>query len=85
MGRAMIVEAVRTPVGKRGGVLAGVHPAELLGGVQAGPVSHGALRGAQNLRGVQAREHAAALADRGPDRLHDYRSAHRSSSVQLTS
>jgi hypothetical protein len=34
---------------------------------------------------VQAREHAAVLADRGPDRLHDYRSAHRSSSVQLTS
>ena len=35
MGRAMIVEAVRTPVGKRGGALAGVHPAELLGGLQA--------------------------------------------------
>ena len=35
MGRAMILEAVRTPVGKRGGALAGVHPAELLGGVQA--------------------------------------------------
>jgi acetyl-CoA C-acetyltransferase len=35
MGTAVIVEAVRTPVGKRGGALAGVHPAELLGGVQA--------------------------------------------------
>ena len=35
MGGAMIAEAVRTPVGKRGGALAGVHPAELLGGVQA--------------------------------------------------
>jgi acetyl-CoA C-acetyltransferase len=34
MGSAMIVEAVRSPVGKRGGTLAGVHPAELLGGVQ---------------------------------------------------
>src|SRR5579864_3241312 len=34
MASAVIVEAVRTPVGKRGGVLAGVHPAELLGGVQ---------------------------------------------------
>jgi acetyl-CoA acetyltransferase len=30
MASAVIVEAVRTPVGKRGGVLAGVHPAELL-------------------------------------------------------
>jgi acetyl-CoA C-acetyltransferase len=35
MGTAVIVEAARTPVGKRGGVLAGVHPAELLGGIQA--------------------------------------------------
>jgi acetyl-CoA C-acetyltransferase len=35
MGRAVIVEAVRTPVGKRGGTLAGLHPAELLGGIQA--------------------------------------------------
>ena len=35
MGTAVIVEAVRTPVGKRGGALAGLHPAELLGGIQA--------------------------------------------------
>jgi acetyl-CoA C-acetyltransferase len=35
MGTAVIAEAVRTPVGKRGGVLAGVHAAELLGGIQA--------------------------------------------------
>jgi acetyl-CoA C-acetyltransferase len=34
MGSAVIVEAVRTPVGKRGGVLAGLHPVELLGGIQ---------------------------------------------------
>jgi acetyl-CoA C-acetyltransferase len=34
MGTAVIVEAVRTPVGKRGGVLSGLHAAELLGGVQ---------------------------------------------------
>jgi acetyl-CoA C-acetyltransferase len=33
MGGAVIVEAVRTPVGKRGGELAGLHPAELLGGI----------------------------------------------------
>ena len=35
MGTAVIAEAVRTPVGKRGGVLADVHAAELLGGIQA--------------------------------------------------
>jgi acetyl-CoA C-acetyltransferase len=35
MGTAVIVEAVRTPVGKRGGALAGLHAAEILGGVQA--------------------------------------------------
>jgi acetyl-CoA C-acetyltransferase len=35
MASAVIVEAVRTPVGKRGGALASVHPAELLGGTQA--------------------------------------------------
>jgi len=34
VGTAVIVEAVRTPIGKRGGVLAGLHPAELLGSAQ---------------------------------------------------
>jgi acetyl-CoA C-acetyltransferase len=34
MGTAVIVEAVRTPVGKRGGALAGLHPAETLGTIQ---------------------------------------------------
>jgi acetyl-CoA C-acetyltransferase len=34
MGTAVIVEAVRTPIGKRGGTLAGLHPVELLGGIQ---------------------------------------------------
>jgi len=34
MGSAVIVEAVRTPVGKRGGALAGLPAAELLGGIQ---------------------------------------------------
>ena len=33
MGTAVIIEAVRTPVGKRNGVLSGVHAAELLGGL----------------------------------------------------
>jgi acetyl-CoA C-acetyltransferase len=34
VGSAVIVEAVRTPIGRRRGALAGVHPAELLGHVQ---------------------------------------------------
>jgi acetyl-CoA C-acetyltransferase len=34
MGTAVIVEAVRTPVGKRGGMLSGLHAAEILGGAQ---------------------------------------------------
>jgi acetyl-CoA C-acetyltransferase len=33
VGAAVIVEAVRTPIGKRGGVLSGLHAAELLGTV----------------------------------------------------
>ncbi len=35
MGNPVIVDAVRTPLGKRNGWLAGVHPAALLGFVQA--------------------------------------------------
>jgi len=35
VGSAVIVEAVRTPVGRRGGTLAAVHAAELLGAAQA--------------------------------------------------
>jgi len=35
MGTPVIVEAARTPVGKRGGALSGLHTAELLGGIQA--------------------------------------------------
>jgi acetyl-CoA C-acetyltransferase len=34
VGSAVIVEAVRTPIGRRRGALAGMHPAELLGHVQ---------------------------------------------------
>jgi acetyl-CoA C-acetyltransferase len=34
VGTAVIVEAVRTPIGKRGGVLAGLHAAEILGSAQ---------------------------------------------------
>src|SRR5271170_6686873 len=47
MGSAVIVEAVRTPVGKRGGALAGVHPAELLGGVQTALLDRAGLAPAE--------------------------------------
>ncbi|MET4612565.1 acetyl-CoA C-acetyltransferase [Rhodococcus sp. PvR044] len=36
MGTPVIVEAVRTPIGKRGGWLSGLHAAETLGAVQVG-------------------------------------------------
>ena len=38
VGRAVIVEAVRTPIGKRNGTLSGLHAAELLGAAQVGLV-----------------------------------------------
>jgi len=34
VGTAVIVEAVRTPIRRRGGVLAGLHAAEILGCAQ---------------------------------------------------
>jgi acetyl-CoA C-acetyltransferase len=40
---ALIVEAVRSPVGKRNGGLANVHPADLLGTVQAAAVERSGL------------------------------------------
>jgi len=36
VGTPVIVEAVRTPIGKRGGWLAGLHAAEILGAAQKG-------------------------------------------------
>ena len=36
MGNPVIVEAGRTPIGKRGGWLSGLHAAELLGAAQTG-------------------------------------------------
>ncbi|MDJ0359159.1 steroid 3-ketoacyl-CoA thiolase [Rhodococcus sp. H29-C3] len=38
MGNPVIVEAVRTPIGKRGGWLSGLHAAELLGLAQTGAI-----------------------------------------------
>ena len=43
MGTAVIVEAVRTPIGRRRGALTGLHPAEILGHVQAAVVERAGL------------------------------------------
>ena len=43
MGNPVIVAAARTPIGKRGGVLAGLHPAEILGVAQAGLLDRAGL------------------------------------------
>ncbi|HYY19718.1 MAG TPA: steroid 3-ketoacyl-CoA thiolase, partial [Streptosporangiaceae bacterium] len=47
MGTAVIVEAVRTPVGKRGGVLSGVHAAEILGSVQTALIDRTGIAAAE--------------------------------------
>ena len=39
----MIVEAVRTPIARRGGALAGLHPAELLGAAQRGLIERAGI------------------------------------------
>jgi acetyl-CoA C-acetyltransferase len=43
VGTPVIVEAVRTPIGRRGGWLSGLHPAELLGVAQASLVARAGL------------------------------------------
>jgi acetyl-CoA C-acetyltransferase len=43
MGTAVIVEAVRTPIGKRNGSLSGMHAAEILGAAQSGLVERSGI------------------------------------------
>ena len=43
----MIVEAVRTPIGKRGGMLAGLHAAEILGARADGLVDRAGIEPAE--------------------------------------
>jgi acetyl-CoA C-acetyltransferase len=43
MGVPVIVEAVRSPIGKRAGWLSGLHPAEILGAVQRGVVERAGI------------------------------------------
>ncbi len=47
MGTAVIVEAVRTPIGRRRGALAGLHPAELLGYAQTALLERAGLDAAE--------------------------------------
>lgn len=47
MGAPVIVEAARTPIGKRNGSLSGTHPAELLGSAQRGLLERAHLDSAQ--------------------------------------
>ena len=47
MGTAVIVEAVRTPIGRRRGALAGLHPAELLGHAQTALLERAGLEAAE--------------------------------------
>jgi acetyl-CoA C-acetyltransferase len=47
VAEAFIVEAVRTPVGKRGGVLSGVHAAEILGSVQTALIDRAGIAPAE--------------------------------------
>ena len=46
MGTAVICEALRTPIGRRGGTLAGLHAAEILGAAQAGLLERAGIEGA---------------------------------------
>src|SRR6201989_57834 len=52
MGTAVIVEAVRTPVGKRGGVLSGVHAAEILGSAQTALIDRAGIAPAEVEQGA---------------------------------
>ncbi len=47
MGTAVIVEAVRTPIGKRRGALAGLHPADILGQAQSALLERAGLAPAE--------------------------------------
>jgi acetyl-CoA C-acetyltransferase len=47
VGTAVIVEAVRTPIGKRRGALSGLHPAEILGQAQSALVERAGIEAAE--------------------------------------
>ena len=65
MAEAVIVEAVRTPIGKRNGWLAGLHPALALGHVQREVITRAAddiFCGAGSAANLEAVPHGGTLA-----------------------
>ena len=54
MGTAVIVEAARTPVGRRNGMLSGMHPAEILGCAQTALLDRALALGVPGPYQVQA-------------------------------
>ena len=71
MGTAVIVEAVRTPIGRRRGALAGLHPAELLGHAQSALLERAGLRARRGRAGRRRLCHPGGRASGQchPDRL----------------
>ena len=57
MGEAYIVGAARSPLGKRKGELAGMHPVDLLGSVQSGLISRLGLKADEDERAAFVHEH----------------------------
>src|SRR5580698_5714561 len=47
MAEAVIVEATRTPIGKRNGWLSGLHPAEILGAIQVEVVKRAGIEASE--------------------------------------
>src|SRR4051794_41877499 len=55
VGTPVIVEAVRTPIGKRGGWLSGLHAAELLGAAQTAVLARAGVDSADVEQGIGGR------------------------------
>ena len=66
MGSPVIVEAVRTPIGKRGGWLSGLHAAEILGAAQSAVVDRSRPKGSVSSESGAPRRAAMTCARPGP-------------------
>ena len=83
MGTPVIVEAVRTPIGKRNGWLSGLKAAEILrhaqvevierAGIEPGDRRRGHRRLRHPGRGAGLERHPQRVAERGPRRLYEPR------------
>ena len=77
MTEAVILDALRTPIGRYGGVLASVRPDDLAAHVVRAAVERNELDGRAHdvggqVVGPDARQHTAVAADRGPQRVEDH-------------